>query len=116
MDRATGEQAAAPKQPQWKSRDEHDAFDAMASKKDPNKRVTLAEAFIQKFSNSDFKDKAYQVEMGAYAQLNTVPKAIEAGQKALEANPDNLVCRGFLAQRAQSARTLKCTLAWRAPG
>src|SRR5260370_19980696 len=67
-------QAATPKQPQWKSRDEYDAFNVMATEKDPNKRVTLAEAFIQKFSNSDFKDKAYQVEMGTYAQLNAVPK------------------------------------------
>jgi tetratricopeptide (TPR) repeat protein len=91
---AAGQQA--PKQPGWKSRDEYDAFNAMANEKDPNKRISLAEAFVQKFTNSDFKDGAYQVEMGAYAQLNAVPKAIDAGRKALEANPDNLDALAYL--------------------
>ena len=74
----------------WKGRDEYDAYTAMANEKDPNKRISLAEAFLQKFSNSDFKDLAYVVEMQTYQQLNQVDKAVEAGHKALEANPDNL--------------------------
>ena len=61
-------QAATAKN--WKSRDEYEAFNAMATEKDANKRISLAEAFLQKYSNSDFKDGAYVVEMQTYQQLN----------------------------------------------
>jgi len=94
------EYAASPapqaKQPQWKSRDEYDAFNAMATEKDPNKRISLAEAFLQKFSTSDFKDSAYVVEMQTYQQLNQPDKAVDAARKALEANPDSREALGFL--------------------
>ena len=91
-----GQQAGAAKQPGWKSREEYDAFQAMANEKDPHKRIELAEAFITKYANSDFKDQAYQVEMGAYQQLGQSDKAIEAAHKAVEANPDNIVALNYL--------------------
>jgi hypothetical protein len=81
----------AAKAPSWKSRDEYDAFMAMANEKDPNKKIQLAEAFVTKYANSDFKDSAYLVEMQTYQQL-TPPqpdKAVDAAHKVLQANPDN---------------------------
>lgn len=90
------QQAAGAKQPQWKSREEYDAFNAMATEKDPNKRISLAEAFLQKYSTSDFKDSAYVAEMQTYAQLNQSEKAVDAAHKAVEANPDNLQALGYL--------------------
>ena len=87
-------QAAAG--PQWKSREEYDAFNAMATEKDPNKKLSLAEAFLQKYSNSDFKDSAYLVEMQTYQQMNQTDKAVDAAQKALQANPNNLQALRFL--------------------
>ncbi|MGO8791276.1 MAG: tetratricopeptide repeat protein [Terriglobia bacterium] len=86
----------AAKTPAWKSRDEYDAFNAMTSEKDPNKKIALAEAFLQKYSTSDFKDSAYLVEMQTYQQLNQTDKAIDAARKALEANPDNLPALRFV--------------------
>jgi tetratricopeptide (TPR) repeat protein len=80
----------------WKSREEYDAFNAMITEKDPNKKIAAAEAFLQKYSNSDFKDGAYIIEMQTYQQLNQGDKAIEAGHKALEVNPDNLEALRFL--------------------
>jgi len=80
----------------WKSRDEYDAFTAMANEKDPNKKISLAEAFLQKYPNSDFKDGAYVAEMQTYQQLNQPDKAVEAGHKAVESNPDNLDALRFL--------------------
>ena len=80
-------QAAAP---QWKSRDEYDAFNAMSSEKDPNKKLSLAEAFIQKYATSDFKAQAYVAEMGVYYQLGKSDQAIETARKVLGADPDNL--------------------------
>ena len=87
-------QAATAKN--WKSRDEYDAYTAMGNEKDLNKKIALAEALLQKYSNSDFKDLAYVVEMQTYQQLNQPDKAVEAGHKALEANPDNADALRFL--------------------
>lgn len=80
----------------WKSRDEYDAYTAMGNEKDPNKKISLAEAFLQKFSNSDFKSGAYVAEMQAYFQLGKSDQAIEAAKKVLEGDPDNLDALGFL--------------------
>ena len=55
-----------------------------------HKRIALAEAFLQKYANTDFKDLVYVTEMQAYQQAGDGVKAIEAGHKALDANPDNL--------------------------
>ena len=94
---AQGTQSAGgEKKPAWKSREEYDVFQSMASEKDPNKRVQLAEAFVQKYPSSDFKDQAYQVEMATYQQLGDSNKAIAAGKKAVEANPDNIMALSYL--------------------
>jgi tetratricopeptide (TPR) repeat protein len=84
------------KTPQWKSREEYDAFQAMANEKDLHKKVSLAEAFLQKYANTDFKDLVYIVEMQSYAQLNDAPKAMDAAREALEANPDKLEALTYL--------------------
>jgi tetratricopeptide (TPR) repeat protein len=80
-------QAAAP---QWKSRDEYDAYNAMLTEKDPNKKIALAEAFLQKYSNSDFKSGAYLTEMQVYYQLGKSDQAVDAAKKVLTVDPDNL--------------------------
>lgn len=85
---AGGQQAA--KGPQWKSHEEYEAFQKMAAEQDPRKRINLADDFLQKYSNSDFKDQAYVAKMQSYQQLNEAPQAIEAAHKALDANPDNI--------------------------
>ena len=82
--------APQEKKPQWKSRDEYDAYQAIVGEQDPNKKIQLAQAFLEKFKDSDFKDLAYLEVLGAYLRLGDGIKAVEAGQKALEANPDNL--------------------------
>ncbi len=83
-------QAAEKKQPQWKSNDEYNAYTALAGEKDPNKKISLAQGFLQKFDNSDFKDLTYLQMMAAYQQLGDSAQAVEVAQKGLEANPDNL--------------------------
>ena len=88
VEAAPQEAAAQPKQ-NWKSRDEYDAFAAFTKETDPSKQLALIEAFLQKFSNSDFKDRAEIVEMNDYAKLNEVNKAIAAARAALKADPDS---------------------------
>lgn len=89
QDAAAGQQAA-PKQPQWKSTDEYNAFTAMATEKDPNKRVSLAEAFLQKFSNTDFKANVYLAEMQSYQQAGQSAKAIDSAKKVLASGADDV--------------------------
>jgi tetratricopeptide (TPR) repeat protein len=80
----------------WKSNEESQAYYAMANEKDLNKKISLGEAFLQKFANSDFKDLAYFAMMQAYFQLGDSAKAIDAGKKVIELNPDNIDALAFL--------------------
>jgi tetratricopeptide (TPR) repeat protein len=91
---AGGQQAA--KGPQWKSNDEYQAFQKMATEQDPRKRSNLADDFLQKYSNSDFKDQAYVAKMQSYQQLNDPAHAIDAAHKALDANPDNIAALNYV--------------------
>jgi tetratricopeptide (TPR) repeat protein len=94
--RAMAAPPQAAKQPQWKSREEYDAFSAMAAERDPQKKISLAEAFLAKFANSDFKANAYILMAQTYQQLGQGDKAVDAGRKALEADPDNLDALSYL--------------------
>ncbi len=86
----------AAKAPQWKSRDEYDAYNAMASEKDPNKKISLADAFLTKYPTSDFKSGAYLTEMQVYYQLGKSDQAVDAAKKVLDVDPDNLDALAFL--------------------
>ncbi|HEV2234310.1 MAG TPA: hypothetical protein VGV68_13030 [Terriglobia bacterium] len=82
--------AAGEKKPAWKTTEEYNAYQAAFNEKDPHKKISLAEAFLAKFQDTDFKDLAYLQELAAYQQLGDGPNAIGAGEKALAVNPDNL--------------------------
>ncbi len=88
-------QAAASKPTTWSSREEYDAYMAMI-KEQPAKLIPLADAFLQKYPNSFVKADVLARIMGAYAQTNDMPKAVEAGQNVLKADPDNLAALRFL--------------------
>lgn len=81
---------------QWKSRDEYDAYNAMATATDPDKKLALAEAFLQKYPSSDFKSGAYLTEMQIYYSQGKGDKAVEVAKKVLEVDPDNLDALAFL--------------------
>ena len=89
---------AAPqaKKPQWKSRAEYDAFQAFVKEKDPQERISLIQAFVEKYPKSDFLANAYLVEMQAYVQLNKIDQAIASAKKVLGADPDNLAALFYL--------------------
>ena len=84
------------KAPSWKSNEEYQAFTAMANEKDQNKQIALAQAFLEKYKDSDFKDLACLVMMQAYQGLGKSDKAIESARKALEFNPDNADALNYL--------------------
>jgi len=86
---------AAAKPTTWSGRDEYDAYMAIV-KETPAKLIPLADAFLQKYPNSFMKVDVLTRIMGAYAQSNDMAKAVEAGQKVLQADPDNLSALRFL--------------------
>jgi len=88
--------AAQGKAPQWKTRAEYDAFQAFVKESDPQKRISLIQAFIQKYPKSDFEANAYVAEMQTYGQLNQTNDAIASAKKALAAGPDNLDALAYL--------------------
>ena len=94
---APGQQAEEQKPRTWSGREEYDAYQAMVTEKDPNKKIALADAFLQKYPDSFVKDAAYITKMQVYAQLNDVPKAIDAARQGVEASPDNLQALSYLA-------------------
>lgn len=89
---------AAPqaKKQQWKSRAEYDAFQAFVKEKDAKKRISLIQAFIEKYPKSDFLANAYVAEMQTYAQLSQTDQAIAAAKKALGADANNLDALSYL--------------------
>ena len=93
---APQEAAPAQKPTTWSGREEYDAYTAMTGEKDPQKRIGLVDAFLQKYPNSFVKDTAYVVLMQTYAQLNDAPKAIDAAHKAVQANPEKLEALAYL--------------------
>ena len=86
-------QAASP---QWKTREEYDAFDAMTKATDPDKKIALAEAFVQKYPTSDFRTAAYLTEMQVYFSQGKSDQAVDAAKKVLGIDPDNLDALAFL--------------------
>jgi tetratricopeptide (TPR) repeat protein len=93
---AAPQQAEGQKPAGWSGRDEYDAYMGVTGEKDPQKRIGLADAFLQKYPNSFVKDTVYVVLMQTYAQLNDVNKAIDAAHKAVAANPDKLEALTYL--------------------
>jgi hypothetical protein len=87
---AGAQQSGAPKGPQWKSRDEYDAFQAISKETDPHKKIALAQAFIQKYANSDYKGEAYALMIQSYAQTNDFAKLMQTAADAAKAAPDSL--------------------------
>ncbi|HUY15203.1 MAG TPA: hypothetical protein VMX16_16475 [Terriglobia bacterium] len=92
----TGQAAAAKKAPSWKSLAESDAYYAMYKTADPKQQISLADAFLQKYSNSDFKDQAYLIKMDDYVKMGDSANAIAAAKQVLQLNPDNLLAIHYL--------------------
>ena len=94
---------AAPQQPAevqkpttWSSREEYDAYEAFRLEKDLQKRVGLGDAFLQKYPTSFMRGTSFVILMQTYAQLNDVPKAMDAARKATQADPDKLEALAYL--------------------
>lgn len=87
-----------PKQPKPKSQKEVDAIMAIQSAATPDARIQAAEDLITKFADTEFKEFALQMETLSYQQKNDYENMVIAGERTLEANPDNAVVLVTLAE------------------
>ena len=87
-------QAAAPagqtQQKQIKDPAEYNAYVNAIQQKDPNAKAQALEAFIQTYPNSVMKVDAAEQLMAAYQQAGNAQKMIDAANKVLQADPNNV--------------------------
>jgi tetratricopeptide (TPR) repeat protein len=72
------------------------------------KRLELSAAFLEKYPNSRYRSSVYSVEVMGYLQQGDVAKMEEAGDKELQAKPDDVQVMAVMAQtipRAISSKT-----------
>jgi tetratricopeptide (TPR) repeat protein len=87
-------QPAQPAQPAQKKEikdpAEYNAYVAAVQQQDPAQKAVQLESFLQTYPNSVMKEDAAELLMAAYQQAGNVQKTIEAGNRVLQSNPNNL--------------------------
>jgi tetratricopeptide (TPR) repeat protein len=76
--------APAPASPE-----EEAASKAVQQATDANKKIQLAEDFLQKYPQSRYRPTMYQALVSGYFATQQVPKMLEAGEKEVEINPND---------------------------
>ncbi|MGH9327721.1 MAG: hypothetical protein ACRD2B_13710 [Terriglobia bacterium] len=74
----------ATKAPQWKSRAEYDAFEAIVKAASPQQKLSAANAFVAKYPTSDYKVQADVLKLQSYVQLQQVHQAMAAAKSILK--------------------------------
>jgi len=85
--------------------EEESSYKEVQQATDPNKRVQLAEGFLQKYPNSRYRPAMYQALVSGYFATQQVPKMLDAGEKEIELNPNDAPILAVVAQTL--ARTYK---------
>lgn len=83
--------APAQHLPQAKSKEELDAYNAAAQMADPSQLESAADAFAQKYPNSELRSLLYVRAMNEYQRAGSTQKVIEMGRKAIALDPTNPV-------------------------
>ncbi len=78
--------------------EEETAYKAVQQTADPNKRVQLAEDFLQKYPNSRYRPAMYQSLVSGYFATQQVPKMLEVAEKEIEINPNDAPVLAVMAQ------------------
>ncbi|HZQ91713.1 MAG TPA: hypothetical protein VFA60_07980 [Terriglobales bacterium] len=90
--KSDNQQAAPPSnQPQAKTKEEFDAFQAAAQNPDMAAAEKAANEFAEKFPQSELKARLFQVMMHRYQAANNAEKTVEMGHKVIALQPDNPV-------------------------
>jgi len=83
---------------------EYNAYVGAIQQKDPAAQISGLEAFLAQYPNSVMKEDALETLMVAYQKTNNQAKMLDAAQRILQANPNNLRALALLAyiKRAQA--------------
>jgi tetratricopeptide (TPR) repeat protein len=84
---------AAPASPE-----EETASKAVQQATDANKKIQLAEEFLQKYPQSRYRPTMYQMLVSGYFATQQVPKLLDAGEKEIEMNPNDAPVLAVMAQ------------------
>jgi tetratricopeptide (TPR) repeat protein len=80
------------------SPEEESASKAVQQASDPNKKIQLAEDFLQKYPQSRYRPTMYQALVSSYFVTQQVPKMLEVGEKEIEMNPTDAPVLAVMAQ------------------
>ena len=72
------------------SQEEYTAYNAVITATDPNAKATAAEAFLTKYPQSTVKTTVLEQLLAAYAQANNPTKALDAADRLLQVDPNNI--------------------------
>ena len=83
---------------------EYNAYVGAVQQKDATAKISGLEAFLAQYPNSVMKEDALELLMVSYQQTNNQAKMLDAAQRILQANPNNLRALALLAyiKRAQA--------------
>jgi tetratricopeptide (TPR) repeat protein len=83
---------------------EYNAYVGAIQQKDDTAKISGLEAFLAQYPNSVMKEDALETLMVSYQKTNNQAKMLEAAQRILQANPNNLRALALLAyiKRAQA--------------
>lgn len=70
----------------------------LVSAENPNKKIEVGVAFLQKYPSSQYRPHIYSALTAAYLQTNQVQKMEEAGEKDLALNPKDVQVLAMLGQ------------------
>src|ERR1700719_4848790 len=80
------------------SPEEDSASKSVQQASDPDKKIQLAEEFLQKYPQSRYRPTMYQVLVSGYFATQQVPKMLDAGEKEIEINPNDAPVLAVMAQ------------------
>ncbi len=72
------------------SQDEYTAYNAVITATDPAAKATAGEAFLTKYPQSTVKGTVLEQLLAAYSQSNNAAKALDAGDRLLQVDPNNI--------------------------
>jgi len=78
--------------------EEENAYKAVQSTTDVNKKLPMAEEFLKKYPQSRYRPAMYQALVSGYFATQQVPKMLEAGEKEIEMNPNDAPVLAVMSQ------------------
>jgi len=82
---------------------EYNAYMGAAQQPDPAAKISGFEAFLVQYPNSVMKNDVLETLMGLYQQASNQAKMMEAAQRLLQANPNNVRALALLAYSSKAA-------------